>query len=60
MLPHSPDPVVQAPHLQENVPVLLLSTFVVVRAQNISPETNKEITNEQLRNLNKPTGLDLK
>ena len=38
----------------------LLFTSAVVTAQNISPQKNNEITNEELRNLNKPTGLDLK
>eukprot|EP00090_Calanus_glacialis_P023687 TRINITY_DN366_c0_g1_i1.p1 TRINITY_DN366_c0_g1~~TRINITY_DN366_c0_g1_i1.p1 ORF type:complete len:197 (+),score=44.23 TRINITY_DN366_c0_g1_i1:32-592(+) len=39
---------------------LLASALAVTAAQNISPETNNEITNEELKNLNKPTGLDLK
>merc|ERR1719480_82091 len=42
-------------------PLALLATaLAVAAAQNISPETNNEITSEELKNLNKPTGLDLK
>ena len=54
-------PMLPSPSPATMTPLALLSTaLAVAAAQNISPETNNEITNEELKNLNKPTGLDLK